>query len=473
MSKNVAAATPGEEKRPVADTASEKRSEKTDPAAKVAKTPTRFGGTPTVQLYFKLALADGSTAEAPKIDTTLKEQTQAALNRASATSAPLISTDMNTAAEELVAVAGTLSESQWAVVLRNCGVFYGWIIDPLTRRIVRAPKAAFQLRSKVSQDPVASIPDLAAPIFAGQSTSHDTGATQEQSTRSEQFTMPTIKSVKTDQGIPNFRVNDDSKIEITACSHELQVSLAHNDFSSQSTEASVSGGFGGVTVGVSAGYSSEKSSTTSNSSDTKSTTMVARYMFPRCDIFLYPDDLEPTPDLAALLHTVATTKSIQALRKIHQDFGQLFCQNLTLGARLLTTKLMTDTATLSSSEQKEQFKVSVGVSVTTPFGGASVKHDETHGSSDTAEKAVKDTVESNVFEAVGGNTLLANNPVAWSSSVGSSDLWRVINVRLSSSFTFLTNIVVREMPCPRSSRCLLKCPAIHKSNRGSFRLFQR
>ena len=38
---------------------------------------------------------------------------------------------------------------------------------------------------------------------------------------------------------PSFRVNDDSRIEITMSSHEFETSMAKNDFSSQSTEGSL------------------------------------------------------------------------------------------------------------------------------------------------------------------------------------------------------------------------------------------
>ena len=55
--------------------------------------------------------------------------------------------------------------------------------------------------------------------------------------------------------------------------------------------------------------------------------------------------------------------------------SRLFCQELTLGARLLTTKIVTATENTSIDEHKEQMKVSVGVSVQTPYGGASVKHE--------------------------------------------------------------------------------------------------
>lgn len=81
---------------------------------------------------------------------------------------------------------------------------------------------------------------------------------------------------------------------------------------------------------------------------------------------------------------------------------RLFCQQVTLGGRLLSTKIMSATATMSEEEQKQQFKVSVGLSVTSPWASGSVSHSEEKGSSSDNARKEDDSKESNVFEAVGG-----------------------------------------------------------------------
>lgn len=183
-------------------------------------------------------------------------------------------------------------------------------------------------------------------------------------------------------------MNDDSRIEIAACQSTLAVSLAKSDFSSQSTEASASGGAFGVTVGVSAGYATSKENKTSRDDATSTQTLVARYMYPRCDIFLRAEDLEPTPEFTDLLNKAKNQRSIDAVRAIHDQYGQyvwqfrarfanlivdcasrLFCQELTLGARLLTTKILTAVKHSEIDEKKEQMKASVGASVQSPWGG--------------------------------------------------------------------------------------------------------
>ena len=61
----------------------------------------------------------------------------------------------------------------------------------------------------------------------------------------------------------------------------------------------------------------------------------------------------------------------------------------------------------SEQEQKEQMKWSVGVQVSTPFGGGSFKHEEEKGSSSSSARREASQNELNVFEAVGGDTILA------------------------------------------------------------------
>ncbi|KAF2448944.1 hypothetical protein P171DRAFT_509315 [Karstenula rhodostoma CBS 690.94] len=396
--------------------------------------------------------------------------------------------------------AGTLHENEWAVVLRNCAVFYGWIIDPFSKRIVRAPKPAFRLRSKVDQTSVAGIPDFVASeestpqdnaiIMTGEqneaealiatreaeaatekkkedaSTKNDgevptekkdgevpidkkkdevpteknktevstekkktkasTDAAQVNSEDSVESLVPT-----SDKGIPNFRVNDDSRIEITAHETELSVSMAKSDFSESSTEASVGGSGYGFSASISGGTASSQSKQSKAMDAATHKTLIARYMFPRCDLLLWPDEMEPTEELAGLIETIRKTKNIKALRKLHQEYGQLFCQRITLGGRLLSTKIVDSTEKKTEEQQKESFKSSIGASISGGYGGfsasASVKHDSASGNATENANAAREQKETAVFEAVGGDTIMANNPSGWSGTVAKFENWRVIN----------------------------------------------
>lgn len=70
---------------------------------------------------------------------------------------------------------------------------------------------------------------------------------------------------------------------------------------------------------------------------------------------------------------------------------------------------MTSTGNKKEQEQKEQFKTSFGAQLSTPVGaGAGVQHSKETGKSSGRNEQAIVKQESNVFEAVGGNTILAS-----------------------------------------------------------------
>jgi tagatose-1,6-bisphosphate aldolase non-catalytic subunit AgaZ/GatZ len=92
---------------------------------------------------------------------------------------------------------------------------------------------------------------------------------------------------------------------------------------------------------------------------------------------------------------------------------------------------VTQSTTNTVQDQKESFKYSIGVSVSTPVGvSTGMKHTEEHGSDQ--QDAAKETSshDRDIFEACGGDTILANNPVSWAPTVAKYQNWRVINVSL-------------------------------------------
>ncbi|EAQ85299.1 hypothetical protein CHGG_09313 [Chaetomium globosum CBS 148.51] len=351
-----------------------------------------------------------------------------------------------------------MDEADWDAVLRNCALLYGWRIDKKTNRMVRASTPAFRLRNKAPiQPPVAprieETPEPTSPPKAAievddaseGSASGDTYADTEASDEFEEAVhdktleaQPKIAKPLTAEdvnapipaklgAVPSYVVNDRSRIEVTTVMSEFQESMAKNHFSSTSVEASVSGGYAGFSVGVTGGVASESSSGQSSSNKTYSKRMIASYMFPRVSVFLRPEDLEPTQELRDALEAVRKTKNINMLRNLYQTFGHLFCYTATLGGCLQTTKIVTGNEQTQQSKEKESFKASVGVAVSTPFGvGGSVKAShETQDSSDSFQRT-SNTSEAMTFEATGGNSILAANPPAWSSSVADFNNWRVI-----------------------------------------------
>ncbi|RKK36498.1 hypothetical protein BFJ66_g12930 [Fusarium oxysporum f. sp. cepae] len=164
--------------------------------------------------------------------------------------------------------------------------------------------------------------------------------------------------------------------------------------------------------------------------------MIGSYMFPRVDVFLRPEDLEPTEELRAALDGIKQTKNINALRELYSTFGHLFCHSVTLGGCLQTTKVVESDEDVKQSKEKQSFKAQVGVDVSTPFGakGNAKGSKESQDSAEAFNRSAS-TSESMGFEATGGNSILAADPPAWSGSVANFNNWRIIEQ------TELTSIV--------------------------------
>ncbi|KAK4184696.1 hypothetical protein QBC35DRAFT_466223 [Podospora australis] len=227
--------------------------------------------------------------------------------------------------------------------------------------------------------------------------------------------------------IPSYVVNDQSRIQITTVSSEFQESMAKNHFDCSSVEASMSGGYAGYSVGVTGGVATENSNKSVNTNKTYAKRMIGSYMFPRVTVFLRPEDLEPTPELRQALQTVQDTKDINNLRRLYSTFGHLFCHSATLGGCLQTTKMVSGSQNSRDTAEKEGFKASLGVAVSTPYGKGSVKGSHETSDSNAAYSAQTNTSEAMSFEATGGNSILAADPPAWSGSVADFNNWRVIN----------------------------------------------
>lgn len=116
----------------------------------------------------------------------------------------------------------------------------------------------------------------------------------------------------------------------------------------------------------------------------------------------------PTQELQDAIRQVETSMNIRDLRKLHRDFGQLFCGKMTLGGRLMSTKAFKSDATKSEQEQKEEYKNSVGASIQAWSVSASVKRDTSTSSANSSAAVNQQSQERNVFEAVGGDTILAS-----------------------------------------------------------------
>ncbi|SCO90231.1 uncharacterized protein FRV6_14359 [Fusarium oxysporum] len=354
-----------------------------------------------------------------------------------------------------------MDEADWDSVLRNCCLLYGWKIDKRTSSIVRAKTPAFRLRNKLPPRPIALPPPAIQQPVITPETPTETSVTSASGTEKSPDTSKDVSAegqgteaaVKREKplisenveaaveiekpltaedveapipaklgAIPSYAINARSRIEITMVSNEFQESMARNHFGASSVEGSASGGWGGYSVGVTGGAAKEDTSGGNKTKKSYAKRTIGSYIFPRVDVFLRPEDLEPTEELRAALDGIKQTKNINALRELYSTFGHLFCHSVTLGGCLQTTKVVESDEDVKQRKEKQSFKAQVGVAVSTPFGakGNAKGSKESQDSAEAFNRSAS-TSESMGFEATGGNSILAAD-----GSVANFNNWRII-----------------------------------------------
>ncbi|GIK01956.1 hypothetical protein Aspvir_005997 [Aspergillus viridinutans] len=323
--------------------------------------------------------------------------------------------------------ASELDENQWESVLRNCGLMHGWTVD-LERNIVKpAPRTASKTpaerpgnapaAAQAKESSTAKTTDLTTKATEGQPSAAPKYEDQEAKKDQTQETSPTTPAgpiepstkvapakeivsqlPKKANALPSFVVNDESKIAVSLVSHELQESMARNSFSSTSFESEASGGFKGFSVGVTGG---NKSSTTEGGGP-------RRKQYSK-------RNLEPTEALRSAVDKVRRSKNINDLRALQAEFAHIFCHEVTVGGSLQTTRVTDSKNTASESRQKEEFKAQ--------WFGKGLK--QTGSNNEDARNEI-DVSDMSAFEAKGGQTIIAANPVMWCASLLPFNNWRVI-----------------------------------------------
>ncbi|MCJ1406830.1 hypothetical protein MMC19_000900 [Ptychographa xylographoides] len=379
-------------------------------------------------------------------------------------------TQIGSVAASTYLTAGELDEIQWSLVVSNCNLMYGWKFDLNKMSVKRAPHPAFRLRKGLNieldtslstnmpeETTLVQVPPSNSSIGSGlkvddksklstTATPLLTIGTEVASVPSSVTSNPAAASVdkadvngrktlesstkllrKKPNAIPSFTVTDESQVNISVVSSQLQESMAKNNFTADSFEIGGSASIKGVDINASKGSASRTDSGSGTSSTKMQKLMIANFRFPRATLNLRPEDLEPTEELKAAIDLVRRTKSLNHLRALHDRFGHLFCEEVLIGGRLQTTRVTTASDEMSQTTEKSQFKNEVGLSIAFPkVASLSMKKSNETGSDEQHSRQQTSMNDAMVFEATGGNTILATDPPKWCESVLDYRNWRVI-----------------------------------------------
>ncbi|CEL63554.1 hypothetical protein RSOLAG1IB_12690 [Rhizoctonia solani AG-1 IB] len=108
--------------------------------------------------------------------------------------------------EDDAKTAGVLTEDEWASIIQNCNLMFGWVVDLSKNRVVCAPKAAFQLRNGLNMEVASATTEPDEP---------PANPPADPTPPAEGSSPPPAPSAPTPptkaRGIPHFAINDDSR----------------------------------------------------------------------------------------------------------------------------------------------------------------------------------------------------------------------------------------------------------------------
>ncbi|KAK1700797.1 hypothetical protein BDP55DRAFT_644197 [Colletotrichum godetiae] len=287
----------------------------------------------------------------------------------------------------------SLDEIQWRRVIKNCQVMHGWYIDRANNEAKMAPKPAFRLRPGLNLE------------------------------------LDSTEGAAAGDAIPNYGVTDGTQIDVVTAETDIRNSLVRNNFEKSSIDSKMAIGYAGVGVSVAATSSTESQSAQSAKNKSSTKENIGKYKIPRVTLFLNADDLVPTREFIENIEKIKKQADVTDIRKFHERFGKFFCHQVILGGMLLSTKTLIGNERVDEEKQRCDFKRAIGMSISSPVEvaiGADSKRENTSGANQNVNRSYMDNSDSVVFEAVGGNTILASNPAQWCATVGDHNNWRVI-----------------------------------------------
>ncbi|KAF9880810.1 hypothetical protein CkaCkLH20_01852 [Colletotrichum karsti] len=227
--------------------------------------------------------------------------------------------------------------------------------------------------------------------------------------------------------IPDFCVNDGTKIDVIVAEDDIRDSMVRNSFAKSSVDAKVGGGYAGIGIGLATGTNTQLQNGGSDEHKRSAQKMIGQYKLPRATLFLAPDDLVATPQLSEQVKKIRRHGSPADIRKFHRTFGEFFSHEVTVGGMLTSTKTWEANERSTQERSKDDFKQTIGLAISSPVDvGVDAKRESMGSTDDSYSRGYRDNSEQVVFEAIGGNTILASSPQLWCQTVSDFANWRAI-----------------------------------------------
>ncbi|EPS39956.1 hypothetical protein H072_6225 [Dactylellina haptotyla CBS 200.50] len=218
--------------------------------------------------------------------------------------------------------------------------------------------------------------------------------------------------VQEEYRIPHYVTTDDSYVNVYETASALSNSMAASSFSQMDIKASAGGSLFGASLSVKAGFSKNESKALASSSSSSTRSMNITYNFPRVVLHLDHRGLELTDHCKEVLEGV---KDEESLIRFHHDYGpntgHFFSANVQLGGRIFASEQFSSTESSSSAQTANAMKVAASASFSAGSFSASASYSrETQGA-----------------ESRTNQNHSPSSPPKWCPTVKPFKNWRVIN----------------------------------------------
>lgn len=228
--------------------------------------------------------------------------------------------------------------------------------------------------------------------------------------------------------LPRFMVHDDSEVIASVTSSERQ----HTAVAARIDKAEAHAGYAFVSARVEATHKREQQ----QSSATRTVHATGAWNLPRVTVHLPPRDVAAAEgfrreiaaivgDATAAPDDATAEESFYRLQKLFAEYGHVWATEVTLGGQLALRSNLEVASQRSETAIESDVRAAVAVKVGAFAAGAGYGTVNTARASDSEVKGLQERR----FEAVGGDTRLAQDPASWVPTVGPVVNWRVIGRR--------------------------------------------
>ncbi|WWD03427.1 hypothetical protein V865_001479 [Kwoniella europaea PYCC6329] len=316
-----------------------------------------------------------------------------------------------------------MTSSDWSKVERNLGYLYGYYPSSDKKRFLKAAYPAFRTFIKTDKKPTPVVPSPPSYDENGNLLPPTAPAQVEE----------LIDGYLIERQTPLYHTSGlQVKIDVESYRSSQDMQYAVSGFNHQNTQIALGVATPKVQVGLSGSHDSTSATATTGSSTEVTNKIVATWQIPVVEIMLNTASTEIHPECQDRIRALKSGGTCEMAQKFIQDFGTSFSTRIVLGGKLHSSQDTLSSSKDSFSQQETRIKKAVNASIS--GGPASGKLDAKGTGGHSSEKGNQNSQSSSKDEetvnlawtAFGGESIFAQNPIAWLPTVANFNNWQII-----------------------------------------------